>query len=387
MADESGGDDTPIVIKKIVQGGGHHGGAWKVAYADFVTAMMAFFLLLWLLNVSTEEQRNAISNYFDPTHPKVSDMTSGAGGVMGGTSLDTQGAMTSSIQNINKPVPTGKTMNAAKATSENKGDSLPNDVQKEGSEIIAAQSAQAAQAAQTAEAAEEQAAQEELREQEQEELQKIQDALDQAMQENPELANLAENLMVDMTPEGLRIQVVDAKGKPMFASGSARMFDKTQTLMKQVAKAIKNAPNEISIRGHTDSIPYGAGATYTNWELSSDRANTSRRFLAENGVAADRLNNVVGKADTEHLLPDDPTNPRNRRISIILLREELTDPEGYKKRAKNLAKKKRAARAPVPKTDGTPLDALPPRPSNVTPSIPVPEANKFKQTDGAIQFP
>lgn len=370
MADESGGGDAPIVIKKIIQGGGHHGGAWKVAYADFVTAMMAFFLLLWLLNVSTEEQKNAISNYFDPTHPKVSEMTSGAGGVMGGTSLDVEGAMTTSIQNINKPTPTGKTMNAAKATSENKGESTPNDTQKEGNEIT--------QALEAVEA--------ELQAQEEAELEKIQEALEQAMEENPDLAGLAENLMVDMTPEGLRIQVVDAEGKPMFAAGSARMFERTQTLMKQVAQAIKGAPNEISIRGHTDSIPYGKGATYTNWELSSDRANTSRRFLADNGIKKDRLNNVVGKADTEHLLPDDPTNARNRRISIVLLRAEITDPEGYKKRVKELAEKKRKARAPIPKTDGTPIDAIPSR-SNVTPSIPVPESDKFKQTDGAIQFP
>lgn len=372
MADESGGGDQPIVIKKIVKGGGHHGGAWKVAYADFVTAMMAFFLLLWLLNVSTDEQKNAISNYFDPTHPKVSDMQSGAGGVMGGLSVSVDGAMVSTQQPITPPQPsTQKSVNAARAMGQAKGDAESN---KSG-ETDASNTSYI------------EAAKAELKEKEEAELKEVQEALEEAIQKDSELAELAENLIIDMTPEGLRIQVVDSEGRPMFPSGSARMYERTRKLMEQVGKVIKAVPNEISIRGHTDSIPYGANADYTNWELSSDRANASRRALKDAGIASNRLNNVVGKADTEHLLPEDPTNARNRRISIILLREELSDPEKYKKQVQTLAEKRRMEKAPLPTAKGNKPPPLPATPEELVPSIPQPETGQFKKTDGAVQFP
>ena len=359
MADESGGDDTPIVIKKIVKGGGHHGGAWKVAYADFVTAMMAFFLLLWLLNVTDIEEKNAISNYFSPSHPSVSSQESGAGGVMGGLSVATEGAMATNIQNLVQQEATGKG-GADKTTS------------------------------QAAAIDAEQEAVEELKQAEEEKLEAVKEAIEQAIAQTPELADLAENLLIDMTREGLRIQVVDSEGKPMFPSGSARMYQKTRELMTQVAKAIKAVPNEISIRGHTDSIPYGSGATYTNWELSTDRANSSRRVLLEAEIPADRINNVVGKADTEHLLPKDPTNPRNRRISIILLREELTDPQAYKERVQKLADQKRAEMGAVPTKAVPSLPRATPaqeRDPNAVPSVPRPQSGSFNKTDGKVQFP
>lgn len=374
MSDESGGGDQPIVIKKIVKGGGHHGGAWKVAYADFVTAMMAFFLLMWLLNVTDAEQKNAISNYFDPTHPKVSQNTSGAGGVMGGTAMSTEGSMTTTVQDITQPTPTGtsgSSLNAAKASGLTKG----NETTEFSGELNVSDSAQA-----DAEA--------EIQQAEEEKLEEIKDAIEEAMENNPELADLSENLLVDMTEEGLRIQVVDSEGKPMFPSGSSRMFPRTQKLMEQVGKIIKGVPNEISIRGHTDSVPYGANADYTNWELSSDRANASRRALKDTGISSDRLNNVVGKADTEHLLPEDPTNARNRRISIVLLREELTDPEAYKKRVDALAKEKRAKmKSEQPTLPGAVPDQMKPVDPNAVPSIPEPESSPFKKTDGNVQFP
>ena len=236
----------------------------------------------------------------------------------------------------------------------------------------------------------EQEAVEELRQAEEEKLEAVKEAIEQAIAQTPELADLAENLLIDMTREGLRIQVVDSEGKPMFPSGSARMYQKTRELMTQVAKAIKAVPNEISIRGHTDSIPYGSGATYTNWELSTDRANSSRRVLLETEIPADRINNVVGKADTEHLLPKDPTNARNRRISIILLREELTDPQAYKERVQKLADQKRAEMGAVP------AEAVPSLPTgnpaqqrdpNAVPSVPRPRPGSFNKTDGKVQFP
>ena len=328
-------EEPPIIIKKIVKGGGHHGGAWKVAYADFVTAMMAFFLLLWLLNVSTDEQKNAISNYFDPTHPIISESSiSGAGGVMGGLSQQKEGSMAETAQVLASPVPSGRAGNAT--------DNSPSPADQ---------------------------AKEEMRKEEEEEFKSAEEKLKEAIEADPDLSALAENLIIDMTPEGLRIQIIDKDGKPMFASGSARMFDKTKQLVGKVSEIIKEMPNELSIRGHTDSIPYGAGAEYTNWELSSDRANATRRVLKDTGIPEERLNNVVGKADTEHLFPEKPTDSSNRRISIILLKEELTNPD-YDKKAEAMAKEK-----------GYTQEKAAPKKA---PQIPI---GTFRRTPGEIEFP
>ncbi|MDY0028330.1 MAG: flagellar motor protein MotB [Pseudobdellovibrionaceae bacterium] len=290
MADEKA---PVIVVKKVVKGGGgHHGGAWKVAYADFVTAMMAFFLLMWLLNATTEEQRRGISEYFDPTPMEVSSQTSGAGGVMGGLTVSTEGARVNDVQpivhNNNPPSPSVKMQVD------------PEQMKKE--ELQA-----------------------ELEKRENAEFQEVKDKIEEAIQDS-ELKDLAKNLMVDMTPEGLRIQIVDQDGESMFPSGSARPYEKTVKLIDMVADIIKSMSNQISVRGHTDSVPYAKGADYTNWELSADRANASRRVLLEAGIEKKKLSNVVGKADTEHLKPEAPNDPQNRRISIILLRESLTKP-------------------------------------------------------------
>lgn len=293
MADPAKDKAQPIVIKKIVKGGGHHGGAWKVAYADFVTAMMAFFLLLWLLNVATDEQKNAISNYFDPTHPAVSKDTSGAGGVMGGLTMSPQGSMASNQNPLTPQQVNQQKLRGTDSTSKVTGKSAK------------AKAREAEEAKRFKEA---------------------EQKLKQAIQKNQELAKLAKNLLIDMTPEGLRIQIVDQEGEPMFPSGSARMFPKMEALLKQITEIVLDMPNEVSIRGHTDSVKYAPGATYTNWELSAERANACRRVMLESKLPADRLNNVMGKADTEPLIAEDPSDPRNRRISIILLKEELTNP-------------------------------------------------------------
>ncbi len=290
MADEKA---PIIVIKKVIKGGGgHHGGAWKVAYADFVTAMMAFFLLMWLLNATTEEQRKGISEYFDPTPMEVSSTTSGAGGVMGGLTVSTEGARSSDVQpivhNDNPPSPNVKMQID------------PEQLEKE-------------------------QLQAELQKRENAEFEQVKEKIQEAIQDS-ELKDLAKNLMVDMTPEGLRIQIVDQNGESMFPSGSAKPYEKTVKLIDMVAQIIKTMPNQISVRGHTDSVPYSKGADYTNWELSADRANASRRVLLDAGIESKKLSNVVGKADTEHLKPEAPNDPQNRRISIILLRESLTKP-------------------------------------------------------------
>lgn len=288
-----------IVIKKITKGGGgHHGGAWKVAYADFVTAMMAFFLLMWLLNATTEEQRQGISEYFDPTPMEVSSNTSGAGGVMGGLTVSNEGARVNDVQPIvhNDVQPTQKQ-------------------EQINPEKMAKEQLQA-----------------ELEKRENAEFEKVKEEIQKAV-ENSDLKDLAKNLMVDMTPEGLRIQIVDQDGSSMFPSGSSKPYEKTTKLLDMVAGIIKTMPNQISVRGHTDSVPYSKGADYTNWELSADRANASRRVLLDAGIETKKLSNVVGKADTEPLKPDKPEEAQNRRISIILLRESLTRPVDPKKAA------------------------------------------------------
>jgi chemotaxis protein MotB len=298
MADDE--EKQPIIIKKIKKGGGgHHGGAWKVAYADFVTAMMAFFLLLWLLNVTTEEQKNAISNYFDPTHPRISQINSGSGGILSGTTLADEGALADKRQPLaSKEVRTPRT--GSRSIKEEFDGKRAKKTKRE--QFI-----------------------EKLKKQEEIKFREAADKIKQAIENNPDLAELAKNLIIDITPEGLRIQLVDQSGKTMFPSGSARMFEHTQNLLSQVADIAMTLPNDISVRGHTDGVPYRASSDYSNWELSSDRANASRRGLIENGIPEDRISNVQGKADTEHLFPENPTDPRNRRISIILLNQDFSN--------------------------------------------------------------
>ena len=331
MADET---EQPIIIKKIVKGGGHHGGAWKVAYADFVTAMMAFFLLLWLLNATTEEQKRGISDYFAPPTPMtVSKSESGAGGVMGGLSVSPEGAMVSTTQpivSVQTPPQTNNTIKKGSASGESTD---PKKLEQE-------------------------ALQKELQRREDEQFKRTEEAIKQAIDESPELAEMAENLIVDTTPEGLRIQIVDQEGDPMFPSGSANMYEKTSKLITKISQIIQQMPNEISLRGHTDSTPYGPGADYTNWELSSDRANASRRVMLASGYPITKMNNVMGKADTEHLFADAPTDARNRRISIILLKQALTDPNYYKNAGAN----------------GSLRNTAPPKPT-------------FEATPGAVRFP
>ncbi len=300
MASKKKDDELqPIIIKKVKKyAAGHHGGAWKVAYADFVTAMMAFFLLLWLLNVTTDEAKNAIANYFDPTHPELSDATSGAGGVLGGLTVTTEGAMSQMAVPVTAPKASGATRESNKA-----GSSGVDSPEYSDSEL--------------------EALEEEFRKQEEERFEETKKEIEEAIKSDPELAELMKNVMMDMTPEGMRIQIIDQEGRPMFPSGSAEMYDYTSKLMSKVAEIILKMPNNISVRGHTDSVPYGSGAKYTNWELSADRANSTRRILAETNIPETRLTNVMGQADREPLLPENPKDAKNRRMSIILLKESI----------------------------------------------------------------
>lgn len=285
-------DQKPIIIKKVKKGGhgGHHGGAWKIAYADFVTAMMAFFLLLWLLNAVSQEQLEGIADYFAPTVTSTSQ--SGSGQILGGTTVAVDGSLedTLSRPSVTMDLPPPKAGSGGEAMQD-----------------------EPVQAEVDAEEAKKKA--------EQEQFDKAQQELQDAMETLPEFQQLAQSLMVENTPEGLRIQIVDQDGLAMFPSGRATMFEHTERVLGLVVTVINKMPQKISISGHTDAVPMGGGdQAYTNWELSADRANAARRYLLDAGVPEDRLAQVVGKAATEPLLPDDPTNARNRRLSIILLR-------------------------------------------------------------------
>ncbi|WGM47592.1 Motility protein B [Brevundimonas sp. NIBR10] len=286
--------DRPIIIKKVkkVVGGGHHGGAWKVAYADFVTAMMAFFLLMWLINTTDPEQKRGIAEYFAPA--SVSQTTSGSGGILGGTSLGDDGAKSSGSMSVlqqmapeapqDAPPDAGQSQNVASASDE----------------ALRAEIARR-------EAAEFQSAAESLR---------------QAMQRMPELAELSKQMIIDQTPEGLRIQLVDQEGRSMFEQNSARPNARAQVLLRAISTVINRLPNRISITGHTSAVAgSGRASVATDWPLSAERANASRQILQTAGVDGDRVYSVAGKAGSDPLYPDDPSLAGNRRIAIVLLRE------------------------------------------------------------------
>ena len=282
--------DRPILIKKVkkVAGHGHHGGAWKVAYADFVTAMMAFFLLMLLINTTDPEQKRGIAEYFAPA--SVSPSTSGSGGILGGTSLGDDGVKSDgSMAVINQLAPeapqtdeTGNTTDLSSASEEELRE-----------EIARREAADFASAAAS---------------------------LRQAMQDMPELAELSRHLIIDQTPEGLRIQLVDQEGRSMFEQNSARPNERARVLLRAISRVINQLPNRITISGHTSATGTRASAP-GDWALSSGRADASRQILEGAGVDADRIYQVSGKAGSDPLYPDDPTLAGNRRIAIILLRE------------------------------------------------------------------
>lgn len=306
-----------IVIKKVKKGGhgGHHGGAWKVAYADFVTAMMAFFLLLWLLNATTEEQKMGISNYFDPT--AISRSTrSGSGGVLGGTSITKPGAlktassppMISTPQVARPQAEDTESLDPDSDDPENIESKTGSDADEEGTisqeqlEQLLQQQEAEREAAQFAEA-------EKL----------IRQAVEDS--DDEELKEVAESLQIQSAPEGLRIQLIDQEKVALFPLGSSNMDEKLRKLLEKVAEIIKKLPNKIKISGHTDARPFAAGSERTNWDLSAERANASRRALEQLGVAESRIAQVVGMADRDPIEPNDPLAPENRRISIVLLRQ------------------------------------------------------------------
>jgi len=315
------GEKPVLIIKKKGHGDhGHHGGAWKVAYADFVTAMMAFFLLLWLLNVTTEEQRLGIANYFMPD--SVSRSQSGGGGVLGGVTIS-PGEMEKKAAGLVLAIPRAPDASEAETAQDVDGEGKP--PERREPRDPADRVLDASKDKDKDGDISERRLKEQLARQEEESFRKAEFELKQAIEDVPDLKQLAENLIVDRTPEGLRIQIVDQGKYSMFPLGSAAPMEHTRKLMNAVARIVQRLPNRTSVTGHTDALQFQNNSrNYGNWELSADRANSSRRMLLEAGLPSDRINRVIGKAEQEPLFSENPNDPRNRRISIVLLRDNLS---------------------------------------------------------------
>jgi chemotaxis protein MotB len=290
------GYDQPIIIKKVKKHAHpHHGGAWKIAYADFVTAMMAFFLLLWLISMTTPEQKKGLADYFAPA--SLSETTNGAGGVLAGTAFDSQGGKTSDSDTDLKPGLT-QTRTEGLATLDDGTGSLGmasgNEPTKDALEKPIQSDFKGAFEGAAA-------------------------SIRQAWQNSPNLTDVQDQLRIEETREGLDIEIIDDVGKPMFPEGSKYPYEYTRQAIAAIAPILAKLPNQVRVSGHTASGSTYEDPRYGAWELSSDRANMVRTILGEFGLADDHIESVVGRAATEPLLPSDPYLSANQRISILLL--------------------------------------------------------------------
>jgi chemotaxis protein MotB len=306
------GEQPIIVVKRIIKAApAHHGGAWKVAYADFVTAMMAFFLLMWLINVTSPDQKQGIADYFAPQH--IAQTVGGSGGVLGGRIMgqsDSRAGGTASNMEKNSP----RSPNSATVTAED--GQVSGGVADSQGELPKAQGAADTNTTSTST--------------QNGEFVHAAESIRQSIQDNPDIANLSQQVIMDNTPEGLRIQLVDQDGRPMFRQNSAEPMPYTKKLLATIAKIVNRLPNRISISGHTQAAPFAGPRGETNWELSAARANAGRAALTAAGLGNDRIYEVAGKAGSEPLLPDDPNASANRRLSITLLREAPPMPIGHR---------------------------------------------------------
>jgi len=286
--------EQPIVIKRIKKGGhGHHGGAWKVAYADFVTAMMAFFLLLWLLNTTTPEQKMGLAEFFTPTIGLKDSMGIG---FKGGLKQAEKGRSKNDLTAVGLVV--GQTKQGPQAGPPTPADGPPDEAADD-----------ASKAAKPSDAVEDQ-----------EQFSSTSEEIKQALQQDESLKDYQNNVVVQDTPEGLKIDVIDDPKKPMFVPGGAVLTDMGKKVLDSMAAMIIKTPNNLTINGHTDSGGATQNPQYTIWELSTDRALAARRFLSTTQLEAERVTKIVGLADKELLVPQEPTNPRNRRITLLLQR-------------------------------------------------------------------
>jgi chemotaxis protein MotB len=282
MAEEA---PRPIIIvrRRKAAGNAHHGGAWKVAYADFVTAMMAFFMVMWLVTAVSKEQRAALFQYFKNPSMEVGKSVKAAPGQAG-----PGGASTS-------PIDLGGGLDAPRSAPKDQDEGLGAPT----SEATAREMTEAAERRQ---------------------LESLEDELRAAIDNSQALQPFKDQLLLDITPEGLRIQIVDKQNRPMFDSGSSDLKDYTTAILRELPVYLNTVPNRISISGHTDAKPYSSrGSNYSNWELSADRANAARRALTQGGLEAAKSARVIGLASSVLFDREDPLNPINRRISIIVM--------------------------------------------------------------------
>jgi chemotaxis protein MotB len=276
----------PIIIKKVKKGGhGAHGGAWKIAYADFVTAMMAFFLLMWLLGSTTEGDKKGLQDYFQ-SPLKVALMGGGSG------SGDSSSVIKGGGQDINR---SGGQVKRGDIEAERKTYQL---------QALKANQAQA----------------------EKQRLESLRDRVKEVVSNSPALAAFKSQIRLDMTRDGLRIQIVDEQNRPMFDSGLDQVKPYMRDILRAIGSVLTEVPNKLTLEGHTDALPFSSGvAGYSNWELSSDRANASRRELIAGGLKDERVLRVQGLSASVPFDKRDPRNPVNRRISIIVMTREAEE--------------------------------------------------------------
>ncbi len=316
----------PIIIKRVKKGGhAAHGGAWKIAYADFVTAMMAFFLLMWLLGSTTDGDKKGIADYFS-SPLKLTMMGSGSG------SGDSSSVIKGGGQDLTRTT----------------GQVKRGDVQAPRSTINLHQLKTEQRRAEIAR------------------LESLKHQVEEKIAANPKLAGVSKQLLLEMTPDGLRIQILDADKRPMFASGSAVVQPAMRELLRDIGGVLATVPNRLTLEGHTDSLPYpGNERSYSNWELSADRANASRRELLDGGLPDDQVLRVQGLAAANPFDRREPTAPANRRISIVVMTREAEE------------RVFRATPEPLPDaTEGTTAEVAPAPPS-IVPALPAlePAAN------------
>ena len=276
----------PIIVKKIKKGGGgHHGGAWKIAYADFVTAMMAFFLLMWLLGSTSKEQKAGISEYF---------------------------------QTPLKQVLMGPSMGASDTIIKGGGGK---DFTKKSGQVKKVDGPDGKKTAVDAEDAKKA-----LEQAEKVKLEELKKKIEKAIDDSPNLSKFKNQLLLDITSDGLRVQIVDEQNRAMFNSSKAEMQPYAKQILQELGKTLNDVPNKISLSGHTDATPYPNGEkSYSNWELSSDRANASRRELVAGGMDETKLLRVVGLSSASLFNKENPFDATNRRISIIIMNKQAEE--------------------------------------------------------------
>lgn len=263
-----GSNSRPVIVKKVtVVAASHHGGAWKVAYADFVTAMMAFFLLLWLLNATTEEQKQGLADYFTPTLVQMRDNSAGSNGILGGTSLSDMESRSNARAEMGQ-------LSIAPPLDANPAVKRSDETRR---------------------------------------------AVERMLKSTARLRKLAEQVRLVQTPEGIRIDLVDDADFAMFHLGTTVLTRDARELLGAIAEATAPRNTQLTLRGHTDALPWRNGVPGNNWSLSAGRAEATRMELLRGGIDKSRFARIEGVADREPLIADNPNDPRNRRISITVL--------------------------------------------------------------------